>query len=84
MKVLLIFIMDGLASCEDIANVIVSYTQNDAGGYPHFVVRLVGSNLEAAKERLATVGITLLEQLDDAVAKAVSLAKPTAKRHSSN
>ncbi|MFB2881736.1 ATP-grasp domain-containing protein [Floridanema aerugineum] len=83
-KVLLINIMDGLASCEEIADVIVSYTQNDAGGYPHFVVRLVGSNLEAAKERLAAVGITLLEQLDEAVAKAVSLAKPTGKRHSSN
>ncbi|MFB2894396.1 ATP-grasp domain-containing protein [Aerosakkonemataceae cyanobacterium BLCC-F50] len=84
MKVLLINIMDGLASCEEIADVIVSYTQNDAGGYPHFVVRLVGSNLEAAKERLAAVGITLSEQLDEAVAKAVSLAKPTGKRYSSN
>ncbi|MGA9381244.1 MAG: succinate--CoA ligase subunit beta [Phormidium sp.] len=84
MKVLIINIMDGLASCEEIADVIVNYTQNDAGGYPHFVVRLVGNNLELAKERLAGVGITVLEQLDEAVAKAVSLAKPTGKRHSSN
>ncbi|MBE9229962.1 succinate--CoA ligase subunit beta [Phormidium sp. LEGE 05292] len=83
-KVLLINIMDGLDSCQEIADVIVSFTQNDAGGYPHFVVRLVGSNLEAAKERLAAVGITLLEQLDEAVARAVSLAKPMGKRPSSN
>lgn len=83
-KVLLINIVDGLDSCQDIADVIVSFTQNDAGGYPHFVVRLVGGNLEAAKERLAAVGITLLEQLDEAVARAVSLAKPMGKRPSSN
>lgn len=83
-KVLLINIMDGLDSCQEIADVIVSYTQNDAGGYPHFVVRLVGSNLEAAKAGLAAVGITLLEQLDEAVAKAVSLAKPSGKRSSSH
>lgn len=84
MRVLLINIMDGLASCEEIADVIVSFSQNDAGGYPDFVVRLVGCNLEAAKDRLAAVGITVLEQLDEAVAKAVSLAKPTGKRYSSN
>lgn len=83
-KVLLINIMDGLTSCEEMADVIVNFTQNDAGGYPHFVVRLVGSNLDTAKEHLAAVGITVLEQLDEAVAKAVALAKPTGKRYSSN
>jgi succinyl-CoA synthetase beta subunit len=81
-KVLLINIMDGLASCEEIADVIANYTQNDSGGYPHFVVRLVGSDLEAAKERLTSVGITLLPQLDEAIAKTASLAKPTGKRNS--
>lgn len=81
-KVLLINIMNGLASCEEVADVIVNYTQNGADSHPHFVVRLVGSNIEAAKERLDSVGITLVEQLDEAVAKVVSLAKPSGKRNS--
>lgn len=43
--------------------------------YPHVVVRLAGSYLTAAKERLAELGVSAVDKLDDAVSKAISLAK---------
>ncbi|MFB2975921.1 ATP-grasp domain-containing protein [Microseira sp. BLCC-F43] len=61
----------------------VSVTQEVAAGvevrsqthYPHFVVRLAGSYLLAARERLAGLGVSVVDKLDEAVSKAVSLAK---------
>lgn len=61
----------------------VSATQEVAAGvemrshihYPHFVVRLAGSYLAAAKERLTELGVSVVDKLDEAVSKAVSLAK---------
>ncbi|WP_226584949.1 succinate--CoA ligase subunit beta [Microseira wollei] len=61
----------------------VSVTQEVAAGvevrshthYPHFVVRLAGSYLATARERLAGLGVSVVDKLDEAVSKAVSLAK---------
>jgi succinyl-CoA synthetase beta subunit len=47
--------------------------------YPHFVIRLVGSYLAPAKEHLATLGVPVVDKLDDAVSKAVTLAKSASK-----
>ena len=47
---------------------------------PHIVVRLVGSELDLAKERLAAVQVPIEENLDTAVAAAVRLAKSGAKK----
>jgi succinyl-CoA synthetase beta subunit len=47
---------------------------------PRLVVRLVGSELDSARERLATVQVSLLENLDEAVAQAVRLSKSGAKK----
>lgn len=80
-KVLLINILDGVTSCDKIASVIANYAQQyGGGGYPHFIVRLAGCDINVAKERLAGEGISLVDNLDDAVAKAVTLAKPSPKR----
>ena len=43
--------------------------------HPHFVVRLAGSYLAAARERLTGLGVSVVDKLDEAVSKAVSLAK---------
>lgn len=47
---------------------------------PRLVVRLIGSELDSARERLATVQVPLVENLDEAVAQAVRLTKSGAKR----
>lgn len=47
---------------------------------PHLVVRLVGSELDLAKERLAAVQVPIEENLDTAVAAAIRLAKSSAKK----
>ena len=43
--------------------------------FPPVVVRLVGENVELAKQHLAVLNIPLLESLDEAVARVVALAK---------
>jgi succinyl-CoA synthetase beta subunit len=48
--------------------------------HPRLVVRLAGTDLELAKERLAAVQVLLVENLDEAVEQTVRLAKVPAKR----
>lgn len=55
-----------------------SKTRHDR--YPHLVVRLVGSDLDLAKERLAQVQVPIVENLDEAVAQVIRLAKSSATR----
>lgn len=43
--------------------------------FPQFIVRLIGSDFEKASESLNNVQVTLLENLDEAVDRVVSLAK---------
>jgi succinyl-CoA synthetase beta subunit len=42
---------------------------------PHFVVRIVGGKFDAAKERLVEIPIHWMDNLDEAVAQTISLAK---------
>jgi succinyl-CoA synthetase beta subunit len=42
---------------------------------PHFVVRIVGGKIDAAKERLVEIPVHWMDNLDDAVTQAISLAK---------
>jgi succinyl-CoA synthetase beta subunit len=41
---------------------------------PHFVIRIVGGKIDSAKERLATIPVHWMDNLDEAVAQAISLA----------
>ncbi len=43
--------------------------------FPQFIVRLIGSDLEKASEALSAVQVPVLENLDEVVDRAVSLAK---------
>ena len=42
--------------------------------FPHFVIRIVGGKMDFTKEGLAAIPVHWIEDLDDAVAKAISLA----------
>jgi succinyl-CoA synthetase beta subunit len=44
---------------------------------PDFVIRMVGGKLDSAKERLAAIPVHWMDNLDEAVAQAISLAKST-------
>lgn len=46
---------------------------------PHFVIRMVGENLDSAKERLADFPVHWVDNLDEAVVQAISLAKSSIK-----
>ncbi len=48
--------------------------------YPRLIVRFWGSELESAQEQFATLGIPLLESLDEAVSQAVRQAKSSSHR----
>ncbi|MBW4651276.1 MAG: succinate--CoA ligase subunit beta [Kastovskya adunca ATA6-11-RM4] len=47
---------------------------------PNFVIRVVGSDIDGVKERLAALPVHWLNNLDEAVARAVSLAKSATKK----
>lgn len=55
--------------------VVAGVEMRSPAHYPHFVVRLAGSYLAAARERLTALGVSVVDKLDEAVSKAVSLAK---------
>jgi succinyl-CoA synthetase beta subunit len=43
--------------------------------FPHFVIRIVGGKMDFTKEGLAAIPVHWIEDLDEAVAKAISLSK---------
>lgn len=76
LKVILINLLDGISSCLQIAEVIANYvTQRFADAPPPLVVRLAGAEFMEAQARLADLQIPVLDNLDDAVVQAVTLAK---------
>jgi succinyl-CoA synthetase beta subunit len=87
-QVILVNILSSVPTTLEIADVIANFVQrhdrNTASKtrshHPHLIVRLAGSQLESATERLATVQVPLVENLDEAVAQAVRLAKQSAAR----
>jgi succinyl-CoA synthetase beta subunit len=76
-KAVLINILTNAVSCRPIATVIADYVQRRAYGHavPPIVVRLIGKDLEVAREILATVDVPLIHQLDEAIAQVVSLSQ---------
>ena len=83
-RVILINILSNVTSCEEIADAIAAYihnrTRDTRSRSPlQVVVRLVGPEVEAAKERLAAVQVSLFDSIDEAVEQAVSLARPVGK-----
>jgi len=47
--------------------------------FPSFVIRVVGGNFDSAKESLAKIPVHWIDNLDEAVAKAISLTKSPVK-----
>ncbi len=78
-KVVLVNILGSVTLCEETAVAIETYlkrreSSSRTRGALHFIVRLVGGNLSVAKERLSAIKVPLVEDLEEAVAKAVAKA----------
>jgi succinyl-CoA synthetase beta subunit len=75
--VVLINIIGTIQPAEELAGAIAEYLQklSPSNRQIEFVLRLMGSNLEIAKEQLKGLSVEIVPNLDEAVSKAVSLAK---------
>lgn len=80
-KVVLVNILGTVASSEGIAATIATHLEQPSREtrMPHLVVRLVGEDLIAAKERLSDLPVFLTDSLDEAIAQAIQLGKPNAR-----
>jgi len=76
-KVILFNIFGGITRTDDVANGIVTAMRQNPIDVP-IVIRLTGTNEEIAVKILADAGFTALTDMDEAVEKAVSLAKGAA------
>jgi succinyl-CoA synthetase beta subunit len=76
-KVVLVNILGSVDSCVQVAEAIASYLQRQPYNHrvPLLVARLVGSQFEQARERLAAFEVPVLDHLDGAIAQAVTLSK---------
>ena len=84
-QVILINILIGVPTTLEVASVIANFVKRQERAasnlnrthnhQPRLVVRLCGSNLDSAKEQLAQVQVSLVENLDEAIAQAVHLVK---------
>jgi succinyl-CoA synthetase beta subunit len=77
-KVILFNIFGGITRCDDVANGIVTATGQTEIGVP-IVIRLTGTNEERAVEILEGAGFSAMTDMDEAVKKAVALAKGEGK-----
>lgn len=76
MKVIVINLLVGVVSCQQVAETIVQYL--DQYPFPSrlpIVVRLVGEQFDPGQTLLASHNIAMLDNLDDAIAQAIGLAK---------
>lgn len=73
-KVILVNVLATLVSCDQVAGVIMNYLkrQGNSDAVPPLVVRLVGDNLDLAKDLLAPFNILVTDDLDAAIAETVS------------
>lgn len=80
LRVILINIIGSFVSCIQVAEIIANYlnTHSFTNPAPPLVVRLVGEHFTQAQELLGSMDIPVLDCLDDAIEKAIVLAK-TAK-----
>ena len=76
-KSILFNIFGGITRCDDVANGIVAATKQLTFDLP-IVIRLTGTNEELAVEILEGAGFSALTDMDEAVEKAVQLAKEAA------
>ncbi len=76
-KSILFNIFGGITRCDDVANGIVAAIDEFELDRP-LVIRLTGTNEDKAVEILEGVGLTALTDMDEAVEKAVAIAKETA------
>ena len=76
-KSILFNIFGGITRCDDVANGIVTATQQLKLDRP-LVIRLTGTNEELAVKILKDAGISALTDMDDAVRRAVRLAREAA------
>jgi succinyl-CoA synthetase beta subunit len=76
-KAVLVNILANVTSCAEIAATITEFVEHPNFGkpLPALAVRLVGQEVDAARDVLAAVDITLFEDLDDAIAHVVVLSK---------
>ncbi|MFN6565939.1 ATPase [Nostoc minutum NIES-26] len=89
-QVILINLLGSIPQAEELAEVIAKFVQNDnsdngsrirqESAFPRLVVRLAGSDFNVAKNFLATLKtqddtLIMVEDLDEAVAQAVRIAK---------
>lgn len=73
--VVLINIIGTIQPAEELAAAIAGYLKQLNNRQIEFVLRLMGSNLGIAKEQLNGLSVQIIENLDEAVSTAVSLAK---------
>ncbi|HEV2131773.1 MAG TPA: ADP-forming succinate--CoA ligase subunit beta [Longimicrobiaceae bacterium] len=73
-RVILFNIFGGITRCDDVANGIVTATQQIDIGVP-LVIRLTGTNEEIAVEILEGAGFSAMTDMDAAVQRAVELAQ---------
>ena len=77
-KAILFNIFGGITRTDDVANGIVTATQQIDINVP-IVIRLTGTNEEIAVKILAEAGFTAMTDMDEAVKRAVALAKGEAQ-----
>jgi succinyl-CoA synthetase beta subunit len=77
-KAILFNIFGGITRTDDVANGIVTATRMIDIQVP-IVIRLTGTNEEIAVKILADAGFTAMTDMDEAVKKAVALAKGEAQ-----
>ncbi|MBW3627802.1 MAG: ADP-forming succinate--CoA ligase subunit beta [Gemmatimonadetes bacterium] len=77
-KVILFNIFGGITRCDDVANGIVTATQQTQLSIP-IVIRLTGTNEELAMQILEGAGFSAMTDMDAAVERAVNLAKGEGK-----
>jgi len=77
-RVILFNIFGGITRCDDVANGIVTATQQIDVKVP-IVIRLTGTNEEKAVEILEGAGFSAMTDMDEAVKKAVQLATGESK-----
>lgn len=78
-EILLVNIISSLTPCDRIAAAIAAYWQGrtrkgNSGSNLHAIVRMVGSEQEQARDILKDLPVTVVESLDEAISKAITLA----------
>jgi succinyl-CoA synthetase beta subunit len=74
-KVVLVNILGNVMLCRQIVEAIAHYLQQPNSPVVPFVIRLVGQQFDEARQTLSQLELPLFEDLDEAIAQAVSLTQ---------